>query len=159
MPICSAWNESCRPERENYNRCCKWPSGLGDIAARLPGQVDKSCLHMQLMFLGNVTKEKGLRRDTDVADFFGGEVLHLQTQEQLREVGKFFVPACVWRHLRELILHTSAAKNIVKEYDDTKKTNTHGFTARPSGHFGQVGHRVFDANLCAAHSRTQGTFN
>lgn len=62
-------------------------TGLTDIAAHLPSQIDKSRLHMQLTLLGDLTKEKGLRTATDIADFLRG--LHPQTQELLREVGKF----------------------------------------------------------------------
>ncbi len=62
-------------------------SGLDDIEAQLPFQIDKSHLHMQLTPLGDLTKDKGLKIASDVAGSFGG--LHSQTRELLREVQKF----------------------------------------------------------------------
>ena len=66
-------------------------SGLNEITAaqlpRLPDQIDKSRLHMQLTLLGDLSKTKGLKSAQDVAGFVAA--LHPQTRELLKELEKF----------------------------------------------------------------------
>jgi len=64
-------------------------SGLNEITAaqlpRLPDQIDKSRLHMQLTLLGDLSKTKGLKSAQDVAGF----VTAPKTRELLKELEKF----------------------------------------------------------------------